>query len=348
MKRALVISGGGSKGAFAVGVLQRLRRLFPALHFDLVVGTSTGAPISLLAALEETDLLEHIYTTQTTATVVTKHRLGDRLNQKSIYTVEPLWQLIKTHLTDTRYHAVVESNKAIYIVTTCLQTKGTVVYTTNPAPHPSPSYSLKTVRDAEHLRLAVLGSACQPVFMTPVMIDFNYTSGQEKHFQYVDGGVREYAGVQMAMDQGATEIFCILLSTGKPETADVPYQTLFPILERTISMFSEDVEKNDIFIPEQYAKFLRYLGSVKQNMQADGISQNKIEAYFDIAGSDELFAAGQEEVKLFIIRPDAPLGGGPGGLVFNPTEMQNMLTIGSNTAQNFAAKLAAKDITWLV
>jgi predicted acylesterase/phospholipase RssA len=50
MKRALVISGGGSKGAFAVGILQRLRILFPTLHFDMIIGTSTGALIAPLAA----------------------------------------------------------------------------------------------------------------------------------------------------------------------------------------------------------------------------------------------------------------------------------------------------------
>ena len=44
MKRALVISGGGSKGAFAVGALKNLIRE-RNLTFDVVAGTSTGAAI---------------------------------------------------------------------------------------------------------------------------------------------------------------------------------------------------------------------------------------------------------------------------------------------------------------
>lgn len=346
MKRALVISGGGSKGAFAVGILQKLRVLFPHLKFDIIVGTSTGSLIAPLAAVGELDLLEEIYTTHTTEQVVTKHRIGDRLNQKSIFTVEPLWQLIRQHMSDERYDKIVNSSTDIYIITTCLQTQGTVVYTTNTSPKSSSLYSIKTMQDAEHMRLSVLGSACQPVFMTPVKIDINHAQGPEKEFQYVDGGVREYAGIQMAIDQGATEIFCVLLSTGKSTLDNVEYTSLFPILQRTISMFSEDVEKNDCFIPDQLAKAQRYINSVKQRMIADGIPENKIDEYFTIDGTSNAFES-KEQVRLFMMRPEAPLGGGPGGLVFDPNEMRSMVETGQGAAQEFVAKLDPTQVTWI-
>jgi len=41
-RRALVLSGGGSRGAFEVGVLQRLMRE-QQLDYDLLCGTSVGA-----------------------------------------------------------------------------------------------------------------------------------------------------------------------------------------------------------------------------------------------------------------------------------------------------------------
>ena len=346
MKRALVISGGGSKGAFAVGILRRLRFLFPTLHFDIIVGTSTGALISPLAALKEIDLLEEIYTTQTTENIVTTHRLGDRLNQKSIYTVEPLWQIIKKYMTDEKYLEIKQSGTDIYLVNTCLQTQAVVVYTTNPNPAIPVQYVVKKIKDAEHMRLAILGSSCQPVFMTPVKIDFNYEQGKEKNYQYVDGGVREYAGIQMAIDQGATEVFCILLSAGGDEV-EMEYQTLFPILERTISMMSEDVQKNDVYGAEQYAKALKYIHAVKRKMHDDGVAENVIDNYFNIDGDSNPLESGKM-IKLFIMRPGMPLGGGPGGLVFNPSEMRNMLETGQNIAQEFVAKLDAKDVTWLV
>jgi hypothetical protein len=42
------------------------------------------------------------------------------------------------------------------------------------------------------------------------------------------------------------------------------------------------------------------------------------------------------------------LGGGPGGLVFDPVEMKNMVDIGKNTAEDFVAKLDPEYVTWLV
>ena len=52
-KRAMVISGGGSKGAFAVGVLDQFEQSEPDLSFDVFVGTSTGALIVLFLHLAD-------------------------------------------------------------------------------------------------------------------------------------------------------------------------------------------------------------------------------------------------------------------------------------------------------
>src|SRR6266496_2847586 len=102
MKRALVISGGGSKGAFAVGVIRRLLNTFPNLDFDIYVGTSTGSLIVPFAALKEFDALEALYTTQKTENIIQKFNIGDRLDEHSIFEATPLWHLIETNLTDTR------------------------------------------------------------------------------------------------------------------------------------------------------------------------------------------------------------------------------------------------------
>lgn len=57
-RTALIISGGGSKGAFAVGVLKFIFSQRPNIRFDLICGTSTGALIAPLAALREIGELE--------------------------------------------------------------------------------------------------------------------------------------------------------------------------------------------------------------------------------------------------------------------------------------------------
>jgi len=71
-----------------------------------------------------------------------------------------------------------------------------------------------------------MASACQPVFMPPIKVNKNVPGEANPHFQFVDGGVREYAGVEMAIDNGATEIFTILLSTGDKVIVDTEFKTI--------------------------------------------------------------------------------------------------------------------------
>ncbi len=59
--RALVISGGGSKGAFAGGVAQFLIQE-KKIKYDLFLGTSTGSLMIIHLALGKLDALKEIYT----------------------------------------------------------------------------------------------------------------------------------------------------------------------------------------------------------------------------------------------------------------------------------------------
>lgn len=61
MKKALVISGGGSKGAFAGGVAQYLMKK-ENRTYDLFLGTSTGSLMVSHLALGMLDELKDLYT----------------------------------------------------------------------------------------------------------------------------------------------------------------------------------------------------------------------------------------------------------------------------------------------
>lgn len=343
MKKALVVSGGGSKGAFAVGVYKHLVENY-SLDFDVLVGTSTGALIIPLAALGRTDLLEELYTTQKTEDIVIKDNIGNRLNKDSIFEVTPLWETIKKYYTDEFYDELTESGKEIFLNTTCLQTEELVVFTTVQDPVPSKYYQVRRLVNAEHFRRAVLASACQPVFMTPVKVNKQVPGEPFPDHQFVDGGVREYAGVQMAIDNDAKEIFTILLASDKP--AEAPeFKTLFPILEQTISIFTADVSKNDLVIPFLYNEAITYIDAVKRKMKREGVSSEDIEKYFFIRGRESPFED-KAPLKIHIIKPDKPLGGGAGGLIFDPTEMKGMLAIGEMQAQDYIASLSPGVVDW--
>ncbi|HRO69309.1 MAG TPA: patatin-like phospholipase family protein [Chitinophagaceae bacterium] len=343
MKKALVISGGGSKGAFAVGVYKHLVENF-ALDFDTLVGTSTGALIVPLAALGKTDLLEELYTTQKTENIVIKDNIGNRLNKDAIFEVTPLWDTINKYYTDAFYEELIESGKEIFLNTTCLQTEELVVFTTVQEPIPSKYYEVRRLVNAEHFRRAVLASACQPVFMTPVKVNKRVPGEPFPDHQFVDGGVREYAGVQMAIDNDAKEIFTILLASDQP--AEAPeFKTLFPILEQTISIFTTDVSKNDLVIPFLYNEAITYIDAVKKKMKRAGVSNEDIQNWFHIRGRENPFED-KIPLKIHIIKPSKPLGGGAGGLIFDPAEMKGMLAIGERQAKNFIASLSPGDVDW--
>jgi NTE family protein len=345
MSRALVISGGGSKGAFAVGVIKRLLKEYPLLDFDIYVGTSTGSLIAPLAAMGAYDLLEELYTTIKTEDIIKKSNLGDRLNQHSIFDATPLWKLIEQYYNDHNYDVLQQSGKKIFLTTTCLQTSELVVFTNDANPAVAKHYEIKTLNNADHFRKAVMASACQPVFMPPIKVNLKLPGEPNPNYQFVDGGVREYAGVQMAIDNGATEIFTILLSTGQKVVVDAEFKTIFPILQQTIDIFTEDVGKNDLIVPGQYNDALVYIDAVKRKMKKAGVDAAKVDEFFRVKAADNPFQD-KVPIKFFTFRPDKPLGGGPGGLTFDSAEMKKMIAAGQKVSNDFIASLDPADITW--
>ena len=59
MKYGLVLSGGGSKGAYESGCMKALQEL--GYHFDIVTGTSIGALNGLLVAQEDYQKLYELW-----------------------------------------------------------------------------------------------------------------------------------------------------------------------------------------------------------------------------------------------------------------------------------------------
>ncbi len=327
-KTALVVSGGGSKGAFAVGVIKYLTENRPDIQFDTLCGTSTGSLIVPLVALGETNLLETLYTTQTTADVVLTGNILNRfLRANSLYDATPLARQITGIITEERFERLAALRKELFLTGVCLQTGRITYFSTSGMPMLNNSYDVVKLTTAQAMREAVLASACQPVFMPPIEV----SAVTEKPRQFVDGGLREYAPIQLAIDNGATEIYAILLTPEIPPISTQRFSSAFDILEQTIDWFTTDVAVNDVQVPLLYNRALEYLAAVKQKMRDAGIPTADIDKYFDIPGANPFL--GKQSLTIHLIRPDAPLGGGPGGLEFDPTEMKGMLAKGMEVAE---------------
>ncbi len=344
MKNALVISGGGSKGAFSVGVVKDLMNIYE-LDFDILVGTSTGALIVPLVALGELEKLEQLYTSVTDEQILVKYNIGKRLNAHSIFTAGPLSDKIDALYTDDYFKRLQQSGKEVYLTTTCLQTEELVVFTTAQNPVESSYYKIRKIVSADQFRRAVLASSSQPVFMPPVKVNKTVPGEAFPEHQFVDGGVREYAGLGIATDAGAHEIFTVIHSAKNVKQDQVEQTSLFSILEKAIAIFITDVAANDLYGPLLYNRGLSYISKVKDKMKSLGVTGEDIEAYFNVDPVPDAYQ-NKEPLKIHLIQPEDDLGGGPGGLVFNPTEMKSMVLKGQLALQSYVAHLNKDEIDW--
>ncbi len=326
-KTALVISGGGSKGAFAVGALSYIQQhVRPVDQFDIYCGTSTGSLIAPLAAIGELALLQKIYTTTRQEDVLIMGGIANLIGNVSLHDATPLKRLIETNLTDARFARLVASGKPVFLTAICLQTERLVYFGIQPGV-PKPDYDQERIQTVTDLRRAMLASACQPVFMQPI----EWRPGAVPVRQYVDGGVREPTPFQAAIDNGAQTIIAITNSPAQTPADNQLITKATAMLERTIDLFSEDVSDNDFRLANLYRQTNTYLDRVKAQLRAQGVSPVLIDQAFAQVSNP---VAGLPVATIIDIRPQAKLTeGGPGGLTFNPPAMQQMFQKGMDRAK---------------
>lgn len=321
-KKALIISGGGSKGAFAVGVLKYIAQNKPELKFDIIGGTSTGALITPLAAIDEISKLEEIYTSTTTEDIIVKGNLFQRFkDENSLFDGTPLKELVKKTVSNDIYNRIINSGKDIFLATVSLQT-GKVTYFTNTFLPNTSNYDMIRFTDIKKFWKAIVASSNQPVFMPPIEID---------GIQYVDGGVREYVPIQAAIAAGAEEIYAVLLAPEQMNSETKQYSSIPDILLRTIDLFSEDVSANDVLLTKAYSDGINYLLNVKQKMLMEtDLTENEIDNLFNVENNP---FESKSALKIHIIRPDIKLNSD--GLEFTPSEMKIMLDKGFEIAEKY-------------
>jgi NTE family protein len=243
--KALVISGGGSKGAFAVGVLKYLIQE-KGNEYNLISGTSTGALIAPLAATGEIDRLEEIYTTKNTRDLLIKREpldagsIAKMKKYDSFYDVSLLRELTRKELFP-RYERIINGRKTLFFTAVCLQT-GRVTYFSSREANSANGCDMIILKNREEMLSAIMASASQPVLMPPVEIN----PGSLPIRQYVDGGLREYAPLSGVIANDPDEIDVIMHSPPYYPIKAERFMNIFSILFQTIDIFSEDVGHSDL------------------------------------------------------------------------------------------------------
>lgn len=182
-KRAVVLSGGGSRGAFELGALDYLVTE-RQLEFDVIAGVSTGTLNAVMLAqgagreglVSQLDALKRLwFDIRSYDAIYTKPFLGEIgafVWRQSIYDSRPIWRKIRDQVTPERLRG---SGRALRI--------GAVVLETG-------EYRAVTEGDPA-VREWTLASASMPLMFPPVRIGVEHA---------VDGGIRNVTPLAEALD----------------------------------------------------------------------------------------------------------------------------------------------------
>lgn len=341
-KRGLVISGGGSKGAFAVGALEYLM-IEKGLTFDVVAGTSTGSLIAPFVITGDLRLLVELYTSVRQTDILLGRPVAQTValsalfgSVSSIYDSAPLWYLLNQNLTPARMEVLLGSDKQLFITAVSLQTAQVVYFycggSEPPAPTPSDApYVLARVTTKEQLASAILASADEPVFAPPVdIVARGAPSGP-----FVDGGVRNVFPARVVIDSGVDELYGIILSP-EDDTVPGPYTNVLTILKRTMDLFCDEVASKDVWSTRLYNSAVRHREMVCKRLSRPphSLSQQQIsDLLTDPATPDPL--TNKRIVEFHLIRPTKALEEtyAMTGLTFDPATMARMMSDGRQRAR---------------
>lgn len=227
MKRALVLSGGGSRGAYQVGVLSQLSKYVEG-GFQYISGTSVGAINAVGIAHfkpEEFHLgaqwVENLWTQDIKNTKsIWKKRFPPYiagLFNMSIGQTKPLRQLL---------HRVVDED----------QVRASGIELRMPAVNIETG-ELRVYTQHDNLITAQMASSAFPGAFPP-----EYDQGS----YWTDGGVRDIAPLRGAIEWGAAEIYVILTRTPERIYGKKEYKSTLGLLRATVEIMTMEVMLNDI------------------------------------------------------------------------------------------------------
>lgn len=251
MKNALVISGGGSKGAFAGGIAQYLieeqKRTYDAFY-----GTSTGSLLISHLAANEIEAIRRAFT---------------QVNQKSIFSNNPfiiqkkgkiskikinhfnvlknffrgkktfgesknLRKLLENHISEALYERIKVSDKEVIVSVSNFTENRT---------------EFKPINDFSYSD-----------FLDWIWISCNYVPFMslviKNRHEYADGGFGCLIAIEEAIKKGATHIDAIMLDTEVKQLNRMRSRNAFDIVLTTLDYMGDQITKDNIKVGKLLAK----------------------------------------------------------------------------------------------
>lgn len=274
MKKALVLGGGGSKGAYEIGVWKALKELDE--HFDIVCGTSIGAMIGVLYVQQDYDKAYQLWHDLKIDDVMANGINLDLdmeliMSQKDKY--KPFFENFVQHKGadispfEQMIHELFDAEK---FFSSSIDYGCMCVNVTRHKAHPV----MKKEMNASNVLDYVMASAsCYPAFPMKEIED-------EK---FVDGGYADNVPITLARSMGADSIVAVDLKSVGRTIIKQPQEDLIYI-EPYVSLgsfllFDHDkiMENMQLGYLDTMKKYGRYLGTIYTFIKEDNSSMDQFE-----------------------------------------------------------------------
>lgn len=346
MKRALVLAGGGARGAYQVGMLRELV-INQGLDFDIIRGVSVGAlNASFLAQAPRTGSslanlqqkvaeLHRLWTTEIHGNdSVYKQRVGGPaglvLGADSIFSLEPLQELLQKHLS----LAALRSSGRNFAVGTVSLVSG--------------DYQEWWPDDA-HFIQRIVASASIPVVFPPVTF-------KDQREVLVDGGVRNITPLASALAAKPDEVYVLLTSRLQMEgevfsenaVQKMPYEDWqdnllgtrvsgLEVLKRTVEILTDEIYLDDLRSAMRWSSLAEAVQKLQTLAEVPGhLSDDAKNAVADLATL--LAKANKRAVDLRVFAPTAWFGKENSATEFSPQLI--------NAAIAHGEKVAGENVPW--
>lgn len=243
--KALVISGGGSKGAFAGGVAQFLIEECKR-EYDIFIGTSAGSLLIPLLSLGEIEKLHHIFTTVTQADIF-------NINPFVVYNKNAPFRSSINHLGIVRMFlkrkkTFGESLNLRVMIRTFL-TPDDFLKIKNASPDVVVTVANLTTMQVEYksVKNCSYDDFCDWIWASSNVVPF-MSLLQKDGFEYADGGLGNNVPIYRAIKMGATDIDVIFLRTERPEIKNPPVRNALELTERAFDFMLKQIQIDDLII----------------------------------------------------------------------------------------------------
>lgn len=241
--KALVISGGGSKGAFAGGLAEYLITVCKK-DYKIFIGSSTGSLLVPLLSIGETDRLKTVFTTVTQKDIFNncpfllkkvngeyKTKINHRgilkmflQGKKSFGESENLRSLIFKNITEADFE-LIRNNEVIITVS-----------------------NLNTMQvEYKEAKYCTYFDFCEWIWASASLVPF-MSLVIKNGFEYADGGMGNIVPIYQAIQKGATDLDIIVLKPNEYKNKKRPVRNALDLTSRVFSFMLNQIVTDDLII----------------------------------------------------------------------------------------------------